>query len=73
MMKWNHRVVLTKDAFGEKWYSIHEVYYDGKGKIMGRTVDPVAVVGNTKKELRLTLKRMLRALDEPVIKGGIKK
>jgi len=67
-MNWNHRVVRTNDADGVTRYHIHEVYYTN-GKIMGRTESPVTPYGETKKELKLTLKRMLRALEQPTIKG----
>jgi hypothetical protein len=72
-MIWNHRVVRRVHRQGrrrETEYAIHEAFYwdkRSKKKVSAVTVDPIAVRGSTKKELRETLERMLRALDAPVI------
>lgn len=65
---WNHRVVRHKH--GE--LAIHEAHYSpSRTKTPNLiTQNPVAVWGSSKKELRETLERMLRALDTPVLSYG---
>jgi hypothetical protein len=52
----------------ESYYAIHEVYYgvDGPGSVCW-TDNPIAPCEGTIEELRETLERMLRALDQPVL------
>lgn len=72
-MNWNHRVMRKMDdTIGEPVYQIHEVFYfteeDGKGGVVaGWTENGVAPFGETKKELKKELKRMLDSLDKPVL------
>ena len=64
---WNHRVMLHKGAdAGDDYYSIHEVHYDD-GRPVGYTEHGVDVGGNSVEELRVTLERMLRCLEQPVL------
>lgn len=72
-MKWNHRVMrrICPDT-GIPMYQIHEVFYnkegDGEeGLVAGWTESPVEPFGETKKELKKDLKRMLDSLDKPVL------
>jgi hypothetical protein len=70
MSHWNHRVVKrTYPApSNETLYQIHEAYYGLAGdKLPSITVEPAEVVGESIEELRDTLQRMLRALDNPVL------
>lgn len=62
---WNHRVV--RHERGE--LAIHEAHYSpSRTKTPNLiTQDPTAVWGSSKKELRETLERMLRALNNPVL------
>lgn len=66
-MVWNHRVMkrVGKDT-GEKFFTIHEVFYEG-GIVTGWTENGVAPMGFTKKELKKELKRMLDSCDSPVL------
>lgn len=66
-MTWNHRVVRRGYPNGEHLYEIHEVYYDSEGKIEFMTEDPIDPVGDNLEELRVTLERMTRCLDKPVL------
>lgn len=78
-MTWNHRVLRTQTPYGtegeiETWYAIHEVHYIN-GKPSMCTDVPTDVSGESLDELKLTLKRMRRALKEPALelyktKGG---
>lgn len=72
-MVWNHRVMrrVSPDT-GLPFYQIHEVFYyteeDGtEGLVAGWTENGVAPCGETKKELKKDLKRMLDSLDKPVL------
>ena len=64
---WNHRVLLHKgtDA-GEDYYGIHEVHYED-GVPRAYTTNPVEVGGESVKSLKITLERMLRCLELPVL------
>ncbi len=71
---WNHRVVrqtvARSEAESETSLAIHEAHYTAKkSKTVPEliTVDPVGVWGENKKELKDTLKRMMRSLDKPVL------
>ena len=63
---WNHRVV-NRSTEDETWYTIEEVYYDDDDTIRGHT-DGLRVGGESIEELRETLERMLRCLEQPIIK-----
>jgi hypothetical protein len=70
-MTWNHRVVRRASVvFGKpvEVLGIHEVFYGPDGGISW-TTEPVAAEGDTLDELRETLERMLKALDQPIIDG----
>ena len=66
-MTWNHRVMKHTNDHGETYYRIHEVFYDGKDVVSGWTQEPIAPVGENKKDLKKELKRMLDSLDKPVL------
>jgi len=70
-MGWNHRVMRKKFPDGRYWFSIREVYYDEDGKVDGWTVDDIAPGGETVKELRAELKRMLACLNKPVLDADV--
>jgi hypothetical protein len=61
---WNYRVV-RRVIHGEIQYGIHEMYYDPEGY----TMNPVPVAGDSVEDLRWQLKRMLTALECPVIEA----
>ncbi len=64
---WNHRLMRRFDEVsGEEVYQIHEVFYE-EGEVKGWTENGVAPIGETKKELKRELKRMLDSLDKPVL------
>ena len=49
MSTWNYRVVASEDPeFGEAIYTIHEVFYDDKGKIDGWTKSPALFAADSK-------------------------
>ncbi len=68
-MNWNHRVIKTETPDGP-WFAIHEVYYDDEGNLSGYSEKPVAVCGEGFDEIEETLKRMLRALEKPILAYG---
>jgi hypothetical protein len=51
----------------EVGYGIYEVYYTGMGKIENWTEDAVEPFGETVKELKKDLERMLKACDKKVL------
>lgn len=61
-MSWNYRVV--RDIGG---LTIHEVYYDERGKPNGMTIDEVGPRGETLKELKRSMKLYKQALKRPVL------
>lgn len=64
-MIWNYRVIdLTEDNGGEPWFSVHEVFYNDNGDVMGST-EP-CFGSETKEGLKELLTSMLKSLDEPV-------
>ena len=67
-MTWNHRVVRFKHE-GEDWYAVCEVYYNEDGSIYAHTQDGVRVTGDNVEELRETLERMLRCLDQKIVEA----
>lgn len=67
MTTWNHRVMKFNDPLHEEWLEICEVYYDEADKPFLYTEKAVGVAGETIDELRVTLRRMEKALDEPIL------
>lgn len=65
-MSWNYRVVRHVDK-GERWYAIHEVYYNDKALIYAISKDPVYPHGTSPSELRKDMALMQKALDRPPI------
>jgi hypothetical protein len=64
-MIWEHRMIdLTEENGGEPWFSVHEVYYNHNGVLIGSS-EP-CFGSETKEGLRDILTRMLKSLDEPV-------
>lgn len=76
---WNYRVISKKykipnftpfseheeaPEVTEETFGIHEVYYKN-GVPVSCTQEPVALFGNTEKELKKNLKNMLMAFDKP--------
>ena len=62
----DYRVVRRESTDGsDEWYSIQEVYYDGKTPV-AYTID-LQVENDTITGMRTQLEEMLKALDEPVL------
>jgi hypothetical protein len=64
-MYWNNRVVRFKKD-DDDWLEICEVFYHDGGPI-GHTGEGVTVCGENVQELRVTLERMLKCLDKPIL------
>ena len=66
---WNHRAIEKIDLFGEKYFEIHEVYYNADGTIHAMTTRAICPYGyENMEDLKETLQRMLRACDkEPLV------
>ncbi len=69
-MTWNHRVVkyVGKDCgIDETFYEIREAYYNQDGKIWAITENATGVFGENIDQLKVTLDRMTKALEQEVI------
>lgn len=66
-MTWNHRVIRNRSEGGEEWLALHEVYYNESGEPDMVTQEPIVVIGQDLRELRQTLKRMIKALENPIL------
>lgn len=68
-MSWNYRVIRHRQASiaasGDA-YTIHEVFYDKRGKIDGWS-DAMHPLGETISELRSDMRYMSKALKLPVL------
>jgi hypothetical protein len=69
MANWNFRVVRKKEANGEITFNIHEVYYDKHGNPEFYSGSPMEPSGGSVQELRTQVIRMLKALDQPILKS----
>jgi hypothetical protein len=49
------------------FYSIREVFYDSDGTVMTYTAHPIKVEEQSIESLRITLNRMLKCLDNPIL------
>ena len=73
---WNYRVIEHTYEDGEKWYGIHEVYYEGNNDDhpLAYTSHPIPAVAEVyeggevwKESLKWTLEVMLKCLDTPTL------
>lgn len=62
-MIWNYRVIEH-----DRFFAIHEVYYNDKGEITAISEDPIAPSGESLKELKSDLKYYLQAMNRPILK-----
>jgi hypothetical protein len=69
MNHWNYRIVRWNHKGNPPCttYGIHEAFYDEKNKIWGITEKPVAVDGDSPKDLKEGLKWMSSALKKPIL------
>lgn len=62
-MIWNYRVIEH-----DRFFAIHEGYYNDKGDITAISEDPMEPSGQTLEELKGDLEYFLQALNKPVLK-----
>lgn len=62
-MIWNYRVIEH-----DKFFAIHEVYYNDKGKITAISEDPMHPHGNNLEELKGDMEYFFQAFSRPVLK-----
>ncbi|MCB1193533.1 MAG: hypothetical protein KDK90_24050 [Leptospiraceae bacterium] len=62
MMVWNYRVILENEA-----YSIHEVFYNEKGKIISCSAEPLELTHESIEGLKLQLEGIQEALKLPIL------
>ena len=70
-MSWNHRVVRrfypNTHMDDSMLYEIHEVYYNEDGTIEYLTEEPVSIMEETVDALRITIERLAKCLEQPII------
>lgn len=70
-MSWNHRVIRrfypNTHMDDSMLYEIYEVYYDKEGKIEGLTEEPIKIREETVDDLRKTIERLTKCLEQPTI------
>lgn len=71
-MSWNYRVFEWEGPDGEKWRTIHEVFYDGQGNVEGYEADPAWPIATqndagTFEDLGACLDMIRSALDKPTL------
>jgi hypothetical protein len=66
-MHWNHRIVVRLQDSLEPLYELREIYYRDDGSIEGWSAAPVRVMGDSVKEMKQSLRWMLKAMDKPVL------
>lgn len=73
-MTWNYRVVRYDDKDGERRFAIREAYYGGPGDIPDMiTAEDMPPGGEDVQELEADLRRMLDALQKPVIDAATRR
>ena len=65
-MTWNHRVIEHENA-DEKWWSIHEVYYNEDGSLLGYAESPAGVMWYEGEWPETQLRWLQKALDAPYL------
>jgi hypothetical protein len=65
-MQWNYRVVRFVDPYQRETFRIHEVYYQDD-KVTTVSEVPASPSGEDVLDLEVDLRRMLEALDKPVL------
>lgn len=65
-MSWNYRILVSVEH-GEEVYSVHEVYYDKKGKPNGYIENKNIMNWDSKKSIKWTLKKIKEAMKKPLL------
>ena len=70
-MSWNHRVVRrfypNTHMDDSILYEIYEIYYSSDGTINGITEEPIKIREETVDDLRKTIERLTKCLEQPII------
>jgi len=70
-MSWNHRVIRriypNVHMDDSILYEVHEVYYDEEGNIGSITQEPINIMEETVDDLRKTVERLTKCLEQPII------
>ena len=70
-MAWNHRI-LAHEHNGEVYLQIHEVYYNENNIPDSYSKYGVSVGGETLKDIKWTLNKMMDCLSKPILWAGEK-
>lgn len=70
-MSWNHRIVRrfypNTHMDDSMLYEIYEVFYKEDGTIDGITEEPIRIREETVDDLRKTIERLTKCLEQPII------
>ena len=66
-MTWNRRILESETEKGERYYSVHDVYYDDSGMPVGYAEDAPRLFGEDLTSLAWDVSTFRRALCEPVL------
>ena len=72
---WNYRFVqitntwtCNKKEQSETYYELHEVYYDGKGRVICWSENPMSIYYDDYKDHKTVMKQIKKAYKKPVMK-----
>ena len=70
-MSWNHRIVRRTypnvHMDDSILYEIYEMYYNADGTVNGLTEEPIRIREETVDDLRKTIERLTKCLEQPII------
>lgn len=73
-MSWNYRVIRKTTYSGTKTYhsySIYEVYYNEKGKVVATSEEPIMPMGENVMELMRDIYYMFKAFTHPILEWDL--
>ena len=73
-MSWNYRVIRKTTHSGGKSYhsySIYEVYYNDKGKVVATSEEPITPMGENVLELMRDIYAMFKAFTHPILEWDL--
>lgn len=73
---WNYRLIekenkwtgVDNKEYIDIYYEIHEVYYDGKGKVIAWSENPMSLYFENKHDVSFILKRIKKATKKSILK-----
>ncbi len=72
MSSWNHRILVDIDKNNERYFQVHEVYYNNDGKPDGYSENPITISSETIDGLKWTLDRINECFEKPILWAGVR-